>query len=465
MKFKLQLQILADDNGIEHTQEIATFDKEYARLADLGLKLTESKRLLAELQRQLIEQQISAYLSAHRDCSHCGKKLAIKDYAGVNFRSLFGTVVLRSPRLHQCACQPHRQKTFSPLNELLPELTAPELLYLETKWASLMAYNVTAERLKDLLPVDDTLNAETIRQHLHKIAERDEAALGKEQFTYIEGCPAQWAQWSRPDGPITVGIDGGYIRNWENKKTHFEVIVGKSLPRESADKYFDFVQAYDEKPKRRLFEVLKSQGMQENQLITFLTDGGETVRDLPQYLNPESEHLLDWFHITMRLTVLGQYAKGVTKFDAEQGEIMTKYLDSIKWYLWHGNVYEALEEIEDLDWQAEALELDYEHLGKLAKAVREFRIYIEQNGGYIPNYGERWRNGERISTAFVESSVNAVIGKRFAKKQQMQWSHKGAHLLLQVRARVLNGELKTRFAEWYPGFDCHDETDKLKQAA
>lgn len=49
------------------------------------------------------------------------------------------------------------------------------------------------------------------------------------------------------------------------------------------------------------------------------------------------------------------------------------------------NVYEALEEIEDLDWHAEALELDYEHLGKLAKAIREFRIYIEQNGDYIPN--------------------------------------------------------------------------------
>jgi hypothetical protein len=65
------------------------------------------------------------------------------------------------------------------------------------------------------------------------------------------------------------------------------------------------------KPKRRLFEVLKSQGMQPNQQITFLTDGGEDVRDLPLYLNPQSEHVLDWFHITMRLTVLSQMAKGV----------------------------------------------------------------------------------------------------------------------------------------------------------
>ena len=69
------------------------------------------------------------------------------------------------------------------------------------------------------------------------------------------------------------------------------------------------MQTYDSKPKRRLFEVLASQGMQANQQVTFLTDGGEDIRDLPRYLNPQAEHLLDWFHITMRITVLTQLAR------------------------------------------------------------------------------------------------------------------------------------------------------------
>jgi hypothetical protein len=51
------------------------------------------------------------------------------------------------------------------------------------------------------------------------------------------------------------------------------------------------------KPKRRLFEMLQSQGHQLNQQITFLSDGGDTVRDLQLYLSPEAEHLLDWFHL------------------------------------------------------------------------------------------------------------------------------------------------------------------------
>jgi len=45
-----------------------------------------------------------------------------------------------------------------------------------------------------------------------------------------------------------------------------------------------------------------------------------------------------------------------------------------------------------------------------------------------------------------------VISKRMAKKQQMRWTPRGAHLLLQIRTRVLNDELATDFHRWYPGF-------------
>ena len=43
-----------------------------------------------------------------------------------------------------------------------------------------------------------------------------------------------------------------------------------------------------------------SQGLQANQDVTFLTDGGEEIRALTELVTPESEHVLDWFHITMR---------------------------------------------------------------------------------------------------------------------------------------------------------------------
>ena len=38
--------------------------------------------------------------------------------------------------------------------------------------------------------------------------------------------------------------------------------------------------------------MLKTQGMAANQQVTFLTDGGEDIRDIPCYLNAQAEHLL-----------------------------------------------------------------------------------------------------------------------------------------------------------------------------
>ena len=46
--------------------------------------------------------------------------------------------------------------------------------------------------------------------------------------------------------------------------------------------------------------------LQENQQVVFISDGGENVRRVQEYLQPFSEHLIEWFHITMRLTVLQQ---------------------------------------------------------------------------------------------------------------------------------------------------------------
>jgi hypothetical protein len=83
--------------------------------------------------------------------------------------------------------------------------------------------------------------------------------------------------------------------------------------------------------------------------------------------------------------------------------------------------------------------------------------YIDRNRAFIANYGERYRYGERISTGFVESTVNQVISKRFCKRQQMQWTKRGAHLLLQTRVKTLNQALGAVFQRWYPALQLEEE--------
>jgi len=51
--------------------------------------------------------------------------------------------------------------------------------------------------------------------------------------------------------------------------------------------------------------VLASQGYAPNQKLVLMSDGGESERRLVSQIGPEAEHVLDRFHVTMRLTVSG----------------------------------------------------------------------------------------------------------------------------------------------------------------
>lgn len=67
-----------------------------------------------------------------------------------------------SPRLRHCPCTADTATTFSPLTALLSKPTAPELLFIETQWASLVSYGLTVQALKDFLPVDASLSVSTV---------------------------------------------------------------------------------------------------------------------------------------------------------------------------------------------------------------------------------------------------------------------------------------------------------------
>jgi hypothetical protein len=103
--------------------------------------------------------------------------------------------------------------SFSPLAALLPERTTPDLLYLETKWAVLMSYGLTVKLLQDVLPIDEPLEAVTIRNHVLTVAQRLEDALGEEQWSFIDKCPAEVAGLGRPLCPCETlprGVPASY---------------------------------------------------------------------------------------------------------------------------------------------------------------------------------------------------------------------------------------------------------------
>ena len=342
--------------------------------------------------------------------------------------------------------------------ELLPEHTAPELLYLESKWASLVPLRADRQGLRDFLPVDARLNATTVRRDTLRVARRLDAELGPEPVFPLAGCPAACASLPAPPPPIAVGLDGGYLRSWDHKRTHFVAIVGESVPRDGPAKRFGFVLGHDSKPGRHLAAVLEGQGLRHNQELVFLSDGEESLRQLQCYLRPHSQHLVDWFHLSMRMTGLGQFLKGLAHLDAERAAELQNALQHTRWNLWHGKVKRASHWLRQIEWHMWHFASSYAKFWPLARLVHGFQRYLWRNGGLVPNYARRRKAGQAISTAFVESLVNALLSKRFAKKQSMQWTPEGAHLLLQTRTRTLNGDLVHNFRKWYPAFSVGNQS-------
>ena len=61
--------------------------------------------------------------------------------------------------------------------------------------------------------------------------------------------------------------------------------------------------------------------------------------------------------------------------------------------------------------------------------------------------------------------MNTVINKRFTKRQQMQWTPRGAQLLLQTRTRALDEALRPLFERWHPGLAAHHTNVEVERAA
>jgi hypothetical protein len=173
---------------------------------------------------------------------------------------------------------------------------------------------------------------------------------------------------------------------------------------------FAFVHRLDRHARARIGSVLKSQGLVYHQPVTFVTDGGDTVRSWPKRLHPRAEHVIDWFHIAMRFRI----------------DTLTELIEHDE------RVPESPER------------------RKLARTLNKLYDYLESNRDLIPDYGDRRRHGEAISSSIAESTVNQVISRRFVKKQQMRWQPETAHLLLQARTRTLNGKLRETFQRWWP---------------
>ena len=132
--------VCKDADGTEQRREVLTIERQELAMETLGMTLTEGKALLAGVQEFVIAQQVYDYLERHRACPCCGTRYTSKDYGSTPVSTVFGQVAVPNPRWNRCSCQTQGPKTFRPMRTWLNGQTSPEMLYLETKWASLIPF-------------------------------------------------------------------------------------------------------------------------------------------------------------------------------------------------------------------------------------------------------------------------------------------------------------------------------------
>ena len=190
MKFRVEVVCISDAGQVHHNN-VLEMERGQLAMETLGLNLCESKQLLESVQECVVARQAAEDLEQRRRCPDCGDRYTAKGGGKIEVKTLFGAVEVTNPRWNRCACQQGGPKTFRPAAGWLRGTTSPELLYLDTKWASLIPFAKVADLLQEVLPADT--NHETIRRQVQATAQRMEEELGEERqlnlFDSANGAP------------------------------------------------------------------------------------------------------------------------------------------------------------------------------------------------------------------------------------------------------------------------------------
>jgi hypothetical protein len=147
--------------------------------------------------------------------------------------------------------------------------------------------------------------------------------------------------------------------------------------------------------------------------------------------------VLDWFHVGMRFENLKQVAKGIDGLT--NGALRNHALSEIeraKWRFWNGYAERGIIALVHLaHWAAAQCFHHLPSLNKLSKSLLDGIRYLESNSDSMPDYGERYRVGARISTGFAESAVNEIIGS-----SQGAWRRNTADEVESLRGPASGGQ-------------------------
>jgi hypothetical protein len=416
--------------------------------ADLGLRLAETKDLLHRLQLRLVQDQVEQASVLDRPCAGCGSRRALHDHRRRVIDTLFGRVTVRQPRFRVCICRRGKADRSSGngsgpdrVSALLDARATPELACVQAELGARLSFREAARVLRLLLPSGSAANYTAVRRRLAQTADRLQA---RDDASPHRMSLAQ-------SGPVVVSIDGAHIRAVPGFQTrHFEVTTGRVEAQGRPPRHFAVAPNVPASRPGTIRNALRAQGWLPGREVLVLSDGDPSlVGAVRSAVREPVTHILDWFHISMRVRHIEQAHAGLLGSDLEhKGSLDYAGFDveRLRNLIWNGYADEArraLPGIMQMAWNAIWLngQRGRARIERFAQLVKELETYLALNASALVDYGRRYRAGLPISTSRAESVVNSLVNARMNKRRQMRWSPRGAHRVLQVRAAVIDGRL------------------------
>jgi len=435
-------------------------DKSWERLfdGDIGLSIEDGKTIMTTLQSAVVAHEAETYSLFRRVCPDCHTFRPVKDYTSRRIRTVFGTVEVRNPRWMLCQdCHPGMDSAFAPLKEICPDRATPELMELTARLGSMMPYRQAAKVLAEFLPIEPTETYATVRKRTIRIGERLDDQIVREIWkARAQADDRRQLEMQLPGDrrkEFVISIDTAHVRSAEpNAARNFELVVarcGRGGRGEPGGRYFVTGSTAQQAIRDRALHALEGVGYRGFGEVTVISDGAEVLKRVPRAMPKPTTHIIDWFHIAMKIQPMQQIADHIARSQPSPIEALPtidRDIRAVKWRLWHGRVDRAIRDLERLLARLKETQQDNGFSTvRLHSLGGQLLTYMRSNRGAIVDYGKRYRAGLRVATTLAESAVNSLVGKRMAKKQQMRWSLHGANMLMQVRTAEANGELRDRF--------------------
>ncbi len=434
-------------------------DKSWESLfdGDIGLSIDDGKKIMATLQSAVVSHEAETYALFRRVCPDCHMFRPVKDYTTRRIRTVFGIVEVRNPRWMLCRdCYPGMDSAFAPLKEICPDRATPEMMELTARLGSMMPYRQAAKVLADFLPFEPTETHATVRKRTIRIGKRLNDQIMRETWRARsqtdDRCQLEMQLPGDRRKEFVISIDTAHVRSAErNSARNFELVVarcGRGGRGEPGGRYFVTGSTGQTAIRDRALHALQQEGYRGFGDVTVISDGAEILKRLPRAMPRPTTHIIDWFHIAMKIQPMQQIADHIVR--SRSGSIeplanIDRDIRAVKWRLWHGRVDRAIRDLERLLARLKESQQESEFsIARVHSLGVQLLTYVRSNRSAIVNYGRRHRAGLRVATTLAESAVNSLVGKRMAKKQQMRWSRHGAHMLMQVRTAELNGDLRDR---------------------